>query len=457
MTLRLSDTLTLQTSNQRTIKPFNNLTIHPYIMNILLLGGGGREHALAWKIKQSPLCEHLFILPGNAGTPQCGINLPYSVNDFESIKKCCLELDIDMVIPGPEDPLVKGIADFFKNDPGLKHIPVIGPGKSGAQLEGSKAFAKQFMMRHHIPTAQYREFAQDNFEDGKKYLQQHDLPVVLKADGLAAGKGVIICQSNEEAVEEFEQMIQDKKFGEAGTKVVVEQFLDGIELSVFVLTDGKHYLLLPEAKDYKRIGEGDTGLNTGGMGAVSPVPFANKSFMKKVEDQIIKPTIDGIKKDQLDYRGFIFFGLIKVKDDPYVIEYNCRLGDPETEAIMPRIKNDLVELLNSVANETLDSQKTATDRRSAGTIILVSGGYPEAYKKGIIIRGLKKPIHDSSFIFHAGTEENDRKVFTNGGRVIAITSLADDLKSALEASKQIAEEIQFEGKYFRKDIGFEFI
>ncbi|MGH2643171.1 MAG: phosphoribosylamine--glycine ligase [Chitinophagaceae bacterium] len=425
-------------------------------MNILLLGSGGREHALAWKIKQSPLCEHLFILPGNAGTPQCGINLPYSVTDFESIKKCCLELDIDMVIPGPEDPLVKGIADFFKNDPELKHIPVIGPGRTGAQLEGSKAFAKDFMIRHHIPTAQYHEFTKDNFEEGKEYLLRHDLPVVLKADGLAAGKGVVICQSHEDALKAFEQMIVDKKFGDAGTKVVVEQFLSGIELSVFVLTDGINYLLLPEAKDYKRVGEGDTGLNTGGMGAVSPVPFADNAFMRKVKEQIIEPTIQGIQQDNLDYCGFIFFGLIKVNDQPFVIEYNCRLGDPETEAIMPRIKNDLIELFNAVANKSLDLQKTETDHRSAGTIILVSGGYPESYQKGKIIRGLKKPGYASSFIFHGGTEENDRKIFTSGGRVLAVTSLADNLESALETSRKRAEEIQFEGKYFRKDIGFEF-
>ena len=426
-------------------------------MNILLLGSGGREHALAWKLKQSPLCEHLFILPGNAGTPQCGVNLPFSVADFESIKKVCLELDIDIVIPGPEDPLVKGIADFFRNDPELKHIPVIGPGKSGAQLEGSKAFAKQFMMRHHIPTAGYREFTKDNFEEGKNYLQQHELPVVLKADGLAAGKGVVICQSHKEAVSEFEQMIQDGKFGEAGTKVIVEQFLEGIELSVFVLTDGKHYLLLPEAKDYKKIGEGDTGPNTGGMGAVSPVPFADKTFMQKVKEQIIEPTVRGIQKDNLDYRGFIFFGLINVQGEPYVIEYNCRLGDPETEAIMPRIKNDLVELLNATAHGLLDTQELETDSRWAGTIILVSGGYPGAYQKGKLIRGIKKHVSDASFIFHAGTSENDRKIFTDGGRVIAVTSLAGDLKTALKISTQIAEEIQFDGKYFRKDIGFEFL
>lgn len=426
-------------------------------MNILLLGSGGREHALAWKLKQSPLCEHLFILPGNAGTPQCGVNLPFSVADFESIKKVCLELDIDIVIPGPEDPLVKGISDFFRNDPELKPIPVIGPGKSGAQLEGSKAFAKQFMMRHHIPTAGYREFTKDNFEEGKNYLQQHELPVVLKADGLAAGKGVVICQSHKEAVREFEQMIQDRKFGEAGTKVVVEQFLEGIELSVFVLTDGKHYLLLPEAKDYKKIGEGDTGPNTGGMGAVSPVPFADKTFMQKVKEQIIEPTVRGIQKDNLDYRGFIFFGLINVQGEPYVIEYNCRLGDPETEAIMPRIKNDLVELLNAAAHGLLDTQELETDSRWAGTIILVSGGYPGAYQKGKLIRGIKKHVSDASFIFHAGTSENDRKIFTDGGRVIAVTSLAGDLKTALKISTQIAEEIQFDGKYFRKDIGFEFL
>lgn len=426
-------------------------------MNILLIGSGGREHALAWKMSQSPLCDHLFILPGNVGTSQCGINLPFGVTEFQNIKKCCIELDIDLVIPGPEDPLVKGIADFFKGDPELNHISVIGPGSSGAQLEGSKSFAKHFMKRHGIPTAGYEEFTSDNFEEGKKYLRHHSLPIVLKADGLAGGKGVVICQSAEEAMDEFEQMIQDKKFGDAGTKVVVEQFLSGIELSVFILTDGNDYVLLPEAKDYKRVGEGDSGLNTGGMGAVSPVPFADAAFMQKVEERIIKPTLKGIQTDGLDYCGFIFFGLIKVKDDPFVIEYNCRLGDPETEAIIPRIQSDLVELFIATSKGQLSSAKITQDKRCAGTIILVSGGYPGAYEKGKLIRGLGKKYHPDTVIFHAGTSEHEKKVFTNGGRVIAITSLADHLQDALELSKQVAGQIQFDKKYFRHDIGFEFI
>lgn len=426
-------------------------------MNILLLGNGGREHALAWKISQSPLCDHLFISPGNPGTSQCGINLPFSVTDFENLKKCCLELDVNMVIPGPEIPLVKGIADFFKNDPELAHIAMIGPSRAGAQLEGSKSFAKQFMKRYGIPTAAYKEFTAQNFDEGKRYIMQHALPIVLKADGLAAGKGVIICQTHEEALSEFGQMIQDKKFGDAGTKVVVEQFLAGIELSVFVLTDGKNYVLLPEAKDYKRIGEGDTGLNTGGMGAVSPVPFADNAFMEKVKKTIIGPTLDGIQKEHLGYDGFIFFGLIKVGDDPYVIEYNCRLGDPETEAIMPRIKSDLVELFEAVSEGQLSGKEIEVDRRCSGTIILVSGGYPEAYAKGKVIRGLGKVSGDNTFVFHAGTSEHRMKIFTDGGRVMAITSLSDNLKDAIDLSKDAADKIEFDKKYFRHDIGFEFM
>jgi phosphoribosylamine--glycine ligase len=425
-------------------------------MKILLLGSGGREHALAWKIQQSPACDQLFIAPGNPGTAECGVNLPVPVSDFEGIKACCLKHAIDMVIPGPEDPLVNGIADFFKEDPQLQHIPVIGPGRSGAQLEGSKAFAKEFMFRHHIPTAQYREFTQDSYEDGLRYLQEQASPIVLKADGLAAGKGVVICQTHEEASHEFEQMIRAKKFGDAGSKVVIEEFLAGIELSVFVLTDGDDYLILPEAKDYKRIGEGDTGLNTGGMGAVSPVPFADKAFMQKIEDRIIKPTIEGIKEDRLDYRGFIFFGLIKVGDDPYVIEYNCRMGDPETEAVIPRIKNDIVELFTAVADKTLAGKHIEADNRTAVTIILVSGGYPDAYEKGKLIRGLDG-IRENQLVFHAGTAEKDGNIVTNGGRVLAVTSLSDDLETSLEQSRKKAENIQFEGKYFRKDIGWEFL
>lgn len=425
-------------------------------MNILLLGSGGREHALAWKIKPSPLCDQLFISPGNAGTAQCGQNIPVQVSDFEGIKALCLEHDINMVIPGPEVPLVDGIVDFFDRDAALKHIPVIGPGQSGAQLEGSKAFAKQFMERHHIPSAKYREFTADNYEEGKVYLKKHPLPVVLKADGLAAGKGVVICQNHEEALNEFEQMIRSGKFGNAGSKVVVEEFLDGIELSVFVLTDGKDYLVLPEAKDYKRIGERDSGLNTGGMGAVSPVPFADDHFMQKIEDRIIRPTIEGIRQEGLDYRGFIFLGLIKVNEEPYVIEYNCRMGDPETEAVIPRMKNDLLELLVAVAEGKISEKSLETDSRCAATIILVAGGYPEKYDKG---KSITEPENtdEELFIFHAGTIQKDGQVLTNGGRVLAVTSMAGDLETALEKAKQMAEKIHFEGKYFRRDIGWEFV
>lgn len=426
-------------------------------MNILLLGNGGREHALAWKLQQSPLCTKLFIAPGNAGTLQCGENIPIAVTDFNEIKKCCIENAIDLVIPGPEVPLVDGIVDFFKREHALARIPVIGPGSSGARLEGSKSFAKEFMQRHHIPTAGYREFTSHNFDEGKAYLMQHPVPIVLKADGLAAGKGVVICQSNEQAVQEFEEMIHEKKFGNAGNKVVVEEFLTGIELSVFVLTDGKNYLILPEAKDYKRIGEKDTGLNTGGMGAVSPVPFADEAFMKKIEERIIQPTIAGIQQDQLDYCGFIFFGLIKVNNEPYVIEYNCRMGDPETEAIVPRLKNDLVQLFKAVANGTLMTERIETDTRKAATIILVSGGYPGPYEKGKRI-DIAENNNENTFVFHAGTtKEENKNTITDGGRVLAITSLDEDLKTAVENAKQTAEKIQFEGKYFRKDIGFEFL
>jgi phosphoribosylamine--glycine ligase len=424
-------------------------------MKILLLGSGGREHALAWKIAQSPLCGELFIAPGNAGTADYGTNLPVSVDDFPGIKRLCLEQDIDMVIPGPEVPLVQGIADFFSEDAALAGIPVIGPGRSGAMLEGSKAFAKDFMVRHGIPTALYREFSLSNFEEGKEYLENHSMPVVLKADGLAAGKGVVICQTQEEAVREFEQMVREGKFGDAGSKVVVEEFLEGIELSVFVLTDGSSWMLLPEAKDYKRIGEGDTGPNTGGMGAVSPVPFADKAFMEKVSERIIRPTMDGIEKDGLDYQGFIFFGLIRVGEDPFVIEYNCRLGDPEAEAILPRMKNDIVDLFVAVAEGTLGEKRLQTDERVAATVILVSGGYPGPYEKGKAITGLDRHP-EGALVFHAGTALRDGSVVTHGGRVIAVTSLAAGLKDALEQAGREAGEIQFEGRYFRRDIGWEF-
>ena len=425
-------------------------------MNILLLGSGGREHALAWKITKSKSCSHLFIAPGNAGTALHGTNLSFTVNDFHLIEEACIEHKIDMVIVGPEEPLVKGIVDVLRSNEQLKNLLIIGPSKNAAQLEGSKAFAKAFMQRHNIPTASYREFTGDNFEDGIEFLKQHPLPIVLKADGLAAGKGVIICHNYVEAFAEFELMIQRSKFGDAGKRVVVEEFLEGIELSVFVLTDGKNYLLLPEAKDYKRVGEGDTGLNTGGMGAISPVPFADDAFMKKVKKKIIEPTVAGLQKDKLDYKGFIFFGLIKVGDDPYVIEYNCRMGDPETEVVIPRIKNDLVELLKSTAQQKLKNIQLQIDPRFTTTIVTVSGGYPNEHKTGFEISGLNLGEEDS-IIFYAGAKKEGNKVVTNGGRVVCATALSEELTDALDKSKELAEAISFEGKYFRKDIGFEFI
>jgi phosphoribosylamine---glycine ligase len=425
-------------------------------MNILLLGSGGREHALAWKLSQSNHCSNLFIAPGNAGTALHGINLSFGVNDFDAIEKACIGQQIDMVIVGPEEPLVNGIVDFLKSNEQLKDLMVIGPSKNAAQLEGSKAFAKAFMQRHNIPTAAYKEFTAENFEDGIEYLKQHSLPIVLKADGLAAGKGVIICQNYVEAFAEFELMIQRSKFGEAGKRAVVEEFLTGIELSVFALTDGKNYVLLPEAKDYKRVGEGDTGLNTGGMGAISPVPFANDAFMQKVKTKIIEPTIAGLQKDDLDYKGFVFFGLIKVGDEPYVIEYNCRMGDPETEVVVPRIKNDLIELLQATAQQKLDSIQIEIDARFATTIVAVSGGYPNEYKTGFEISGLNL-AEEESLIFYAGAKKDGKKVITSGGRVICATALGNDLMDALDKSKELIEAINFEGKYFRKDIGFEFI
>lgn len=425
-------------------------------MNILLLGSGGREHALAWKLIQSKLCSKLLIAPGNAGTAQCGINMPFTVTDFDAIKKCCVDEAIDMVIVGPEEPLVRGIVDVLRAEEGLHHLLIIGPSGEAAQLEGSKAFAKAFMQRHRIPTAAYREFTEENYTEGIEYLKQHALPIVLKADGLAAGKGVIICQNHVEAVSEFELMIQRAKFGEAGKRVVVEEFLSGIELSVFVLTDGSHYVLLPEAKDYKRIGEGDTGLNTGGMGAVSPVPFADEAFMHKVVTTIIEPTVQGLQKDALDYKGFIFFGLIKVGEEPFVIEYNCRMGDPETEVVVPRIKTDLASLLVATASGKLDGVAIESDDRFATTIMAVSGGYPNDYDKGFEITALEEAAR-YALIFHAGTREVDGKVLTNGGRVICATALHSDLGEALNQSRDAIEAIQFEQKYFRRDIGFEFI
>ena len=422
--------------------------------NILLLGSGGRESAIAWKLSQSELCGTFFIAPGNAGTAEYGINLPISYNDFESIKKACLDHKIDMLIPGPEEPLVNGIYDFFKNDPLLKHIVVVGPSKAGAQLEGSKAFSKKFMGRHNIPTAAYREFDEQSFEQGIAYLKRNEPPYVIKADGLAAGKGVVISNNTFEAIRAFRAMVKEAQFGEASKTVVIEQFLDGIELSVFVLTDGTNYLILPEAKDYKRIGEGDTGLNTGGMGAISPVPFADKEFMQKVTDRIIEPTIKGLAAENIVYKGFIFFGLIKVDNEPYVIEYNCRLGDPETEVVVPRIVNDLVELFLKMEKGKLNEVNLLHSKRAAGTVMMVSGGYPGDYTKGMVIGGLKNTV--GSLVFHAGTTQRGTDVLTNGGRVIAVTSLGSNIKEALGKSYDNAKLIDFEGKYYRNDIGWEF-
>jgi phosphoribosylamine---glycine ligase len=425
-------------------------------MRILLLGSGGREHALAWKINQSVWANPLYIAPGNAGTAQCGKNIPLDIMDFDAIGNFCVSEKIEMVVVGPEEPLVKGLYDYFKASEELRKIYFIGPSKNGAQLEGSKAFAKAFMARHKIPTARYREFDASNFEEGVHYVKEHSLPVVLKADGLAAGKGVIICQTAVEAVSEFELMLQKEKFGEASKKVVVEEFLNGIELSVFVLTDGKNYLLLPEAKDYKRIGEGDTGLNTGGMGAVSPVPFASPSFMQKVERSIIKPTIDGLHKEEIDYKGFLFFGLINVSGEPYVIEYNCRLGDPETEVIIPRLETDLVGLFVAATQQELDTVKLRVDERSAATVMAVSHGYPGAYEKGFEIRGLNKSDNKNSFIFHSGSKQNGGKVVTNGGRVLCVTSYGKNVNVAVANCLAILEKIDFDGIYYRTDIGYEF-
>ena len=426
-------------------------------MNILLLGSGGREHALAWKLSQSRLCSQLFIAPGNAGTAQCGTNIDLSPTDFEGIRKCCSKEKIDMVIVGPEEPLVKGIVDFFAADAALKTIPVIGPSAKGAMLEGSKAFSKRFMERHSIPTAAYREFNADSYAEGIAYLQQHSLPIVLKADGLAAGKGVVICQNHIEAFAEFELMLQGNKFGEAGNKVVVEEFLTSIELSVFVLTDGSHYVVLPEAKDYKRIGEDDKGPNTGGMGAVSPVPFADDVFMTKIRERIIIPTVEGLVRENIDYRGFIFIGVIKVGEEPYVIEYNCRLGDPETEVVLPRLKNDLVELFGAVAEQRLDQVALDIDPRFACTIVAVSGGYPGSYEKGIPISGLEVPPGPDSLVFHAGTREEKDTIVTNGGRVLCVTSYAETVYEAVDKSRDVLEQIYYEGIYYRRDIGYEFL
>lgn len=421
-------------------------------MNILILGGGGREHTFAWKISQSPLCEKLFIAPGNAGTLQHGTNLAINATNFLALKQAVINQQIDLVLVGPEAPLVEGIYDYFKADVDLKHVAVIGPSAKGAQLEGSKAFAKEFMAKKNIPTAGYQEVTIDSLAEGLSYIDQQTPPIVLKADGLAAGKGVLIIDDKAVAKQELKAMLEGK-FGAAGKKVVIEQFLDGIEFSVFVVTDGNHYKVLPIAKDYKRIGEGDTGLNTGGMGAVSPVSFVDAALMKKVEERIIIPTVEGIKEQALEYTGFVFIGLIKVGDDPFVIEYNCRMGDPETEVVLPRLKNDFVEVLAALSKGELDKVNISIDDRAATTIMLVSGGYPEAYQKGKEIAGI--PSITDSIVFHAGTTLKEEKVLTNGGRVLALTSFGSDFQSALAISKANAEKIQFDKKYFRTDIGFD--
>jgi phosphoribosylamine--glycine ligase len=424
-------------------------------MNILLLGSGGRESAFAWKLSQSEKCSHLFIAPGNAGTSEYGTNVNLQATDFVGLKIFALANAIDMVLVGPEEPLVKGIHDFFLNDELLKHIPVIGPQAEGAQLEGSKDFSKQFMERHNIPAAASRTFTRDTLQEGFEYLPTLGLPVVLKADGLAGGKGVLICLTVQEAQQELIEMLTNAKFGDASSKVVVEQFLQGIELSVFVLTDGDHYKILPSAKDYKRVGEGDTGLNTGGMGSVSPVPFADAEFLKKVEDRIIIPTIEGLKSEGICYRGFIFIGLMNCGGEPYMIEYNCRMGDPETESVLPRIESDLVELLLGVAEGNLDEKELIISDKIAATVMMVAGGYPGKYLKDKVMSGMEN-VRDS-YVFHAGTYEDEGEIRTSGGRVMAITSLQDDLFTALQQATADAARIYYDGMYFRKDIGFDLL
>lgn len=422
-------------------------------MNVLILGSGGREHAFCWKLKQSPKLNNLFIAPGNAGTSQLGTNVDIKDTDFESLKSFVLENNIEMVVVGPEAPLVAGVHDFFESQAELKHVTVIGPKKAGAELEGSKDFAKEFMMRHNIPTAQYKTFDQSNLEEGYNFLETLQPPYVLKADGLAAGKGVLILEDLNEAKSELKAMISEAKFGQASSKVVIEEFLDGIELSCFALTDGDSYVLLPNAKDYKRIGEGNVGLNTGGMGAISPVPFASQAFLDKIENEVVKPTIEGFKKDGIDYQGFVFFGLIKVGDQPKVIEYNVRMGDPETEVVLPRLKSDLLDLFIETGKKNLANQSVELDERSATTVMLVSGGYPEAYEKGKVMTGLDNA--DSSVLFHAGTTAKDGNVVTNGGRVLAVTSYGKDFKEALKVSYQNVDKINFEGMNYRTDLGFD--
>lgn len=420
-------------------------------INVLLLGAGGREHAFAWKISQSPLLQKLYIAPGNAGTSQCGENVPLSATDFNGIRRFVTDRNVKLVVVGPEEPLVKGIQDYFLSDDTIAHIPVIGPSMQGARLEGSKDFSKQFMFRNGIPTAAYQTFRKEDLEQGLNFLKTLQPPYVLKADGLAAGKGVVIPGDLVSAEKELGEMLTNAKFGAASARVVIEEFLHGIELSVFVLTDGHTYRILPEAKDYKRIGEGDTGLNTGGMGAVSPVPFADAVFMKKVEDRIVKPTVEGLKKENISYKGFIFIGLMNCDGEPFVIEYNCRMGDPETEVVFPRIKSDLLELLIAVGEENLSGKILEVDPRIAATVMLVSGGYPGEYEKGKVMRGFGSC--EGSLLFHAGTAEKNGEILTAGGRVLAITSFGSSIDEAVAASFRNAEQIIYEGKYYRKDIG----